>query len=128
MPDAIHCLMSCLFCKIWIEKEERNSRRDVLQGPAFKTRQFILERETSKFDLVLNGSESPGGTNFSLSYCTRLFRKETIERFVTYLQTMLTAVLNDPQVKICRIDFLSDEEKKKILVDFNDTGSGISSR
>ncbi|HLP59258.1 MAG TPA: amino acid adenylation domain-containing protein, partial [Candidatus Deferrimicrobium sp.] len=92
-------------------------------GEEIEQKQFLLARETSKFDLVLNGSESNesnGDLNFSLAYSTRLFKKETVERFLIYLKSILTAVLDDPEMRISEIEILSPEEKRKILFDFND--------
>ncbi|HLP47812.1 MAG TPA: amino acid adenylation domain-containing protein, partial [Candidatus Kapabacteria bacterium] len=99
-----------------LDSSERPDRSGGSRG-----QQFLLERETSKFDLVLNGSESNEGLNFSLAYSTRLFKRETVERFLTYLKSVFTAVLDDPQLKISNIEIIPEEEKKKILFDFNGT-------
>ncbi|HLP58744.1 MAG TPA: amino acid adenylation domain-containing protein, partial [Candidatus Deferrimicrobium sp.] len=89
--------------------------------PGIEQRQFLMGNQTSKFDMILIGSENQGGTYFSLEYSTRLFKGETIERFLTYLKSILTAVLANPHLKISEIEILSVAEKRKILVDFNDT-------
>ncbi|HLP62273.1 MAG TPA: condensation domain-containing protein, partial [Candidatus Deferrimicrobium sp.] len=101
-----------------LEPVERPAEQD--EEPGIEQKQFLLGNQTSKFDLILTGSENPRGINFSLGYSTRLFKKETIERFLTYLQAILTAVLQDPHIKIFQIEILSVEEKRKVLVDFND--------
>ncbi|HLP58975.1 MAG TPA: condensation domain-containing protein, partial [Candidatus Deferrimicrobium sp.] len=101
-----------------IEQTAKESEHD---KPGIEQRQFSLARETSKFDLVFNGSESNDGLNFSLAYSTRLFKPGTVERFLIYLKAILITVLDNPHVKISEIEILPLEEKRKILVDFNDT-------
>ncbi|HLP46994.1 MAG TPA: amino acid adenylation domain-containing protein, partial [Candidatus Kapabacteria bacterium] len=71
-----------------LEPVERPAEQD--EEPGIEQKQFLLGNQTSKFDLILTGSENPRGINFSLGYSTRLFKKETIERFLTYLQAILT--------------------------------------
>ncbi|HLP45552.1 MAG TPA: amino acid adenylation domain-containing protein, partial [Candidatus Kapabacteria bacterium] len=109
-----------------VEPAEQTPRESERDKPGIEQSPFLLARETSKFDLVLNGSESNesnGGLNFSLAYSTRLFKQETAERFLIYLKAILMAVLDNPDVKVSEIDILPVEEKKKILFAFNSTGA-----
>ncbi|MCP4984960.1 MAG: AMP-binding protein, partial [Colwellia sp.] len=55
-------------------------------------------------------------------YCTRLFKAETIDRFMTYFMTIGAAVLENPDQRISEIEMLPEAEKRQILVDFNGTG------
>ncbi|HLP47161.1 MAG TPA: condensation domain-containing protein, partial [Candidatus Kapabacteria bacterium] len=106
------------------KQTQQTARESGHDKPGIEQSPFLLARETSKFDLVLNGSESNesnGGLNFSLAYSTRLFRKETVERFLIYLKSILTAVLDNPEMRISEIEILSPEEKRKLLFDFNGT-------
>ncbi|HLP61211.1 MAG TPA: condensation domain-containing protein, partial [Candidatus Deferrimicrobium sp.] len=108
------------------KQTQQTARESGHDKPGIEQSPFLLARETSKFDLVLNGSESNesnGGLNFSLAYSTRLFKQETAERFLIYLKAILMAVLDNPDVKVSEIDILPVEEKKKILFAFNSTGA-----
>ena len=60
---------------------------------------------------------------FSLEYCTRLFRHETIERFIQYFQGLIDSIIENPGKMISEIEIIPDDEKKKILYDFNDTAA-----
>ncbi|MCP5051524.1 MAG: amino acid adenylation domain-containing protein, partial [bacterium] len=83
------------------------------------------EQRISKFDLSLG--VSAGERLFvSFEYCTALFKKETIQRFIGYFKEILHAVTQDIEVKISAIEILSGEEKKQLLVDFNNTVSHYS--
>ncbi|MCP5103825.1 MAG: amino acid adenylation domain-containing protein, partial [bacterium] len=76
---------------------------------------------TAKFDISLFAVENRESIDFSLEYCTRLFKPVTVQRFVRYFQKILSSVVENPAVKISQIDILSQEERKEILYDFNDS-------
>ncbi|MFC2141253.1 condensation domain-containing protein, partial [Acidobacteriota bacterium] len=110
----------------------RNPLFDVvfmLQNIDFQTRElpginltpYEYEGTISKFDMTLNSAEIKGQLFFTLEYCTRLFKKETIERFVTYFKKVLNSVLENPEQPISGIEIISNEEKCQILCEFNDT-------
>ncbi|MCP5106333.1 MAG: AMP-binding protein, partial [bacterium] len=75
----------------------------------------------SKFDISLYALENKNIVDFSLEYCTKLFNKDTIRRFISYFKNITAAVIEDPSQKISRIELLSPAEKQQILVTFNDT-------
>ena len=73
------------------------------------------ELTISKFDLNLAGAEIEEGINFSLEYCTKLFKEETIERMKEHYINILTYVVGKLESRICEIDLISPEEKDKLL-------------
>ncbi|MCP4157470.1 MAG: AMP-binding protein, partial [bacterium] len=77
----------------------------------------------SKFDMTLSAGKNRGILNCSLEYCTRLFKKETILRFIAYFEKILSAAVENPAIKLSQIEILSEEEKKRVLYDFNDSGT-----
>jgi bacitracin synthase 1 len=81
------------------------------------TRNFLA----SKVDLLLNGYENSEDISFSLEYATKLFKQETIRRFIVYFRQIISNILANPKQKIWEIEILPDEEKKQLLLDFNDT-------
>ncbi|MCP5048761.1 MAG: amino acid adenylation domain-containing protein, partial [bacterium] len=76
---------------------------------------------TSKFDLSWIAIESGDHLLFSIDYCTKLFKLVTIQRFISYFEKILSAVVKDPGIKLGEIEIISEEEKKQVLLDFNDT-------
>ncbi|UCH97246.1 MAG: amino acid adenylation domain-containing protein, partial [Candidatus Aminicenantes bacterium] len=117
-----------------------NVPRDASRNPLFDVMfvlQNIEEKETHqpglemtpykylnnicKFDMTLITEETDVGLSFDLGYCTRLFKEETIRFFISYLKKIISLVTTNPQIKISEIEFISDQEKKKILYDFNNT-------
>ncbi|HLP46047.1 MAG TPA: amino acid adenylation domain-containing protein, partial [Candidatus Kapabacteria bacterium] len=56
-------------------------------------------------------------------YCTKLFKKETIARFIIYFKKIAALVAQNPDLKIKDIEIISREEKKQLVVDFNQTAA-----
>ncbi|UCH95476.1 MAG: AMP-binding protein, partial [Candidatus Aminicenantes bacterium] len=85
---------------------------------------YPLEHIISKFDLSLSAIELGGKFHFSVEYCSKLFNRETIVRFGQYFKNIISSIIADPGKKIREIEIISAEEKKQLLVDFNQSGFG----
>jgi amino acid adenylation domain-containing protein len=84
----------------------------------------LYRHRTSKFDMTLGAVEHDKVLHFSLEYCTRLFKEETIHRFINYFKLIVETVIKDPHQTLSEIELVAGEEKRKILYDFNDTKTG----
>jgi amino acid adenylation domain-containing protein len=85
-----------------------------------RVRDYPLDNKTSKFDLSLFAFEEGSRLSFSFEYCTKLFKEETILRFISYFRKMISTILESPQMTISDLEILTGEEKKRILYEFND--------
>ncbi|MCP4158153.1 MAG: amino acid adenylation domain-containing protein, partial [bacterium] len=74
-----------------------------------------------KFDLSLNGNETGEHLQYQLEYSTKLFKKETIRRFITYFRGIMRTICSAPERTIAEIEIITEEEKKQILYEYNDT-------
>ncbi|HLP58795.1 MAG TPA: amino acid adenylation domain-containing protein, partial [Candidatus Deferrimicrobium sp.] len=81
-----------------------------------------IKRE-SKFDLEINAWEVGPGLKIVFGYCTELFKKETIERFIIYFKKIIAIAAQEPGIRISDIEIISEEEKKRIINEFNDTAA-----
>ncbi len=81
------------------------------------------EYRVAKFDLTLACFEAAGGIRGNLAYCVKLFKEETIIRFINYFRKITEEVVAAPGSKIADIEIMSEAEKKQLLFDFNDTGA-----
>ncbi|HLP58100.1 MAG TPA: amino acid adenylation domain-containing protein, partial [Candidatus Deferrimicrobium sp.] len=79
--------------------------------------------QTAQFDLSLTAMESSRGLFLYFEYCTRLFKKETIDRFIHYFKKIAARVVQNPDIKIKDIEIISTEEKKQIMLEFNQTAA-----
>ncbi|MCX6580401.1 MAG: amino acid adenylation domain-containing protein, partial [Candidatus Aminicenantes bacterium] len=84
-----------------------------------------FEWKTSKFDLTLNVRKIAEDFSFSFEYSTKLFRAETIRRFAMYFKQIVSSVIENRGRVISQIQLISDEEKKQLLFDFNNTKTAL---
>jgi amino acid adenylation domain-containing protein len=87
--------------------------------PGSTVRPYGFETDISKFDLTLVGFEAEEGLVFMFEYCTKLFKKETIERIIGYFTKSLAEIIKDPRKKLAEIEIISEVEKNRVLYDFN---------
>jgi amino acid adenylation domain-containing protein len=80
-----------------------------------------IPKAVANFDLTLCAEETDGEISFELVYCTRLFKKETMERFAKHFLRIVEIVTSDPRITLNEIDMLTSRERARILVDFNRT-------
>ncbi len=92
---------------------------DKIKG--LKVKPLVFEHGTSKFDLTLVAVEWGEKLRFALEYCTKLFEKETIIRFISHFRTIISSVIENPDQEISEIIFMTDEEKRRVLYEFNET-------
>jgi tyrocidine synthetase-3 len=84
---------------------------------------FALPQKRAKFDLTLTVVERQARLDLLLEYAVRLFRKETIDRFINCFRRIVETVTGDPTRPIADIEIIDPQEKRKILQDFNDTAA-----
>jgi len=93
-----------------------------IEIPGLKVQPFDYETPVSKFDLTLSTVEKEENLLFNFEYSTKLFKEETIRRFIGYFRKTISTVLGCHDIRILGIEIIDEEEKKRILYDFNDTG------
>ncbi|MBX9258921.1 non-ribosomal peptide synthase/polyketide synthase, partial [Desmonostoc muscorum CCALA 125] len=72
-------------------------------------------------DLHLNVTEIAGELLVECDYNTDLFNADTIERWLSHLQTLLQAVLTDPKQHLRELPLLTATQRHQLLVEWNDT-------
>lgn len=82
---------------------------------------YEFQNKIAKFTMTLSAKEIGEGLSFDLEYCTKIFKKETMERFAEHFKKGLQFILDNADCKISDIDIITEEEKNKILKVFNDT-------
>ncbi|MDQ1352317.1 MAG: hypothetical protein QG657_2623, partial [Acidobacteriota bacterium] len=82
-----------------------------------------FDNNTSKFDLTLTALEREEKLHLSFEYSKALFEEGTILRFMGYFKNILVSIIEAPDRKISAIEVMAEEEREKILYDFNDTAA-----
>ncbi|MCP5052203.1 MAG: amino acid adenylation domain-containing protein, partial [bacterium] len=98
----------------------QNMETPEIKIPGVKVKPLLLESDRSKFDMTLFCREYETLV-FDLEYSTRLFEEKTIRRFINYFKTILSAVLENPDRQLSQIAIITEEEKQRILEEFNRT-------
>ncbi|MDF2883264.1 MAG: amino acid adenylation domain protein, partial [Clostridiaceae bacterium] len=82
---------------------------------------YKVERNISKFDMTLIAEANGTGMDFKLEYCTKLFKRTTMERMSKHFIVLLKNVLKNKDKRISDIEMILNEEKDQIINEFNDT-------
>jgi amino acid adenylation domain-containing protein len=80
---------------------------------------------TARADLSIFASEHAEGLRMLLEYATDLFDAGTMQAFARHLETLLAAAVADPARRIAEIDILPADERRRMLVEWNDTGRAL---
>src|SRR5436305_6548282 len=83
---------------------------------------MYVESYAAKFDLSLVASEElEGGLQLVMHYNTDLFTVTTIDRLLHYWQTLLEAIVQQPEQHITTLPLLTAEERQQLLITWNAT-------
>ncbi|WP_368656566.1 amino acid adenylation domain-containing protein [Brevibacillus dissolubilis] len=88
---------------------------------------FDIDQRAAKFDLHVTAMDSDKQLSFYVTYATKLFARETMQRFAGHLTQVLRAVAGNPDILLADVDILTDAEKHQLLVTFNQTDAGYPS-
>ncbi len=80
-----------------------------------------LDAGGAKFDLSLDMTEDKTGLDCAFEYNEDLFGQETVGRMAAHLQQLLESIVDHPQARLSELAMLTATERRKILVDWNDT-------
>jgi amino acid adenylation domain-containing protein len=120
--------------------QELQPQRDQSRNPLFQV-MFVLQNATSPFtgipglriepleagttrspfDVSLFLREREGKYIGDIEYSTDLFDRDRIERMAGHFQTLLEAIISDPDQSIATLPILTESERHQILVEWNDT-------
>ncbi len=89
--------------------------------PGLLMKTFEIENKTSKFDLTLSAWESNHILHFNFEYCAKLFKRETIDRFIGYYVQTLRSIIDNERMTLRDIDIIPESEKVLLLYGFNKT-------
>ena len=92
-----------------------------LQLDQTKARLLPVETRTSKNDLTLSIEAVGEVWSFRFEYASDLFTAETVARMGGHLTELLRSITEDPEKSISQLDLMSEAERLRILVDWNQT-------
>ncbi|MDV6263453.1 non-ribosomal peptide synthetase [Rhodococcoides yunnanense] len=99
----------------------QNFSEGTFELPGLTVSRFGSAAFSAKFDLQVTVTESAGGLSGELLYATDLFDEGTVVAFGERLVALLDAVTENPHVASGDLDIVSDSERDRILLQWNDT-------
>ena len=81
------------------------------------------QRVMAKFDVTLSLQEAGNRIVGGIEYATSLFERSTIERYVGYFRRLLEGMVKGDSEIVDRLPILPEEERRKLLYDWNDTAT-----
>jgi amino acid adenylation domain-containing protein len=97
--------------------------QDTAKAGSLDVTTILLNSGTSKFDLNLSVRKRGKALELVAEYSTDLFDAPTIERMLGHYQRLLEGIVATPDEKISCLPLLSENERKQILVEWNDTAA-----
>ena len=81
----------------------------------------LIGHDTAKFDLTMAMTNQVSGIEIGIEFNTDLFDAATIQRMLEHMQTLLEAVVTNPDCRLEDISLLSAAERKLVTETFNTT-------
>ncbi|WP_437972165.1 amino acid adenylation domain-containing protein [Sorangium sp. So ce260] len=94
-----------------------------LHLPGVEARAIDTDTKKTIFDVSLYAWESAGGVAGMLEYSTDLFERATMDRMMSHLFALLAAATSDPALSVSSMPLLPERERRRLLVEWNDTGA-----
>ena len=82
---------------------------------------YTFNNGTSKFDISFNAIQYEKHLKVEIEYCTKLFEKETVERFAAHFLRILEQITVNPAIRLDEIELLGVEEREQLLYAFNNS-------
>lgn len=82
---------------------------------------YAFNNGTSKFDMSFNAIQYEKHLKVEIEYCTKLFKKDTVERFAAHFLRILEQITVNPGLRLDEIELLGAEEREQLLYTFNNT-------
>src|SRR5882724_3162520 len=82
-----------------------------------------INRLTAKLDFTLELGETADGVAGFVEYSTDLFDATTVERMVGHYRVLLENIVVDPKQLIEDLPLLTEQERRQLVVEWNDTRS-----
>jgi len=97
----------------------QNTEIPEIELEGLKLKSHEMKNMTSKFELSVAVQEVKEKLELSIEYCTKLFRKDTIERMGRYFINILNKAAENPDIKLEEIELLGADERQQLLWNFN---------
>ncbi|MBO9513113.1 MAG: amino acid adenylation domain-containing protein [Variovorax sp.] len=99
----------------------------VLQLEGLGSERLGVHSQSAKFDFSLCMTAAGDGLEAEIEYRTDLFDAQTIERMAAHFRRLLAAMVAQPECAVARLPLLSEAERQRLLVEWNDSARPLAS-
>jgi len=96
-----------------------NAPVEKLQLSGLEISLLEFENKTTKFDLILNVTETEHGLQCKLEYNTDLFKSDTMDRLITHYKTLIDQILENPSASLSTFSLINPQEKDRLLYNWS---------
>ncbi|MCE0521743.1 MAG: amino acid adenylation domain-containing protein [Methylacidiphilales bacterium] len=107
--------------QVMLNWRDREQELSFIGMEGLKVESLLAESRTSKFDLTFMVTDEGEELWLEMEYSTDLFDEARIDRMVGHYQTLLMEVSSNPDRRLSDLPLLTDEERRKIVVEWNRT-------
>ncbi|MGZ3459297.1 MAG: non-ribosomal peptide synthetase, partial [Archangium sp.] len=99
----------------------QNAPTAAIELPGLTLTPLEVESGSARMDLLVALMETEDGLACTWEYSTDLFEASTIERMAGHFQRLLEGIAAHPEQRLADVPLLSAEERRQLLVEWNDT-------
>ncbi|MBJ6766162.1 amino acid adenylation domain-containing protein, partial [Myxococcaceae bacterium JPH2] len=99
----------------------QNTPAEELRAPGLRLIPMEVDNATARFELGLMLTETPDGVRGHIEYSSDLYTPDTAERLARQLHVLLESVVAQPDAPVSRLEVLPSDERRKVVLDWNDT-------
>ena len=99
----------------------QNARTDVINNNIYSTSWVFNEILDDELQIHIVDMDNTGTLNINYDYLVDLFTKEEIKYLHTRIMAIIKNAIDNIEIDVEEIAIMNDEEKNKILYDFNNT-------
>jgi amino acid adenylation domain-containing protein len=106
----------------------QNSPDEPLALAGLDVTPILLQHTTAKFDLTLEVTTNAGRLRVAFAYRSALFDEPMIDAMLEAFETLVTAIVHDPNRPVSQLPLLSPAAERRQLVDWNATARPLTGR
>lgn len=92
-----------------------------LKLDGLQVKSLDVDNNTSKFEMELTLIETAEGMSGGVEYSTERFEEHTITRLIEHYMLLIREIIEKPNLPISHLQFMSDEERRQLLYEWNET-------
>ncbi|MBS7256341.1 non-ribosomal peptide synthetase [Flavobacterium branchiicola] len=103
------------------QNQSQNSLNIQEEINGLKLEKYEYQKKSSQFDISFNFSEYNNQITLNIEYNTDIYGASWATKIVTHFEALLLQAIANKEKLVEQIDFLTDEEKNQVLVQYNNT-------